>query len=468
MSNPFENARNFFSKASASGSSGPGASGDSSNSERAAASPSDLPSNDLPPNDRSLPPGAFYHLDLHLERGEEGNVSSVRQSPAGQGENRFVAPFSERDLQKVWDVLREVQNTQRVVPTQRALVQDAGRRLFEAVFSGEVLGCLRASFDQAIYMKSSLHVHLDLSGAPELEKLPWEYMYNPERSEFLTLASTSPVARFTGLQHRILPVKVVQPLRVLVVVSGPSSYPRVDADREWLNLLDSVDFLGAEGKMVIERLQKPTLLDLQRKLRQNEYHIVHFIGHGVADKATGEGQLVFEDETGRSRLVNGQHLGALMRDHFSLRFMCLTGPTRTGVGTEYAALLDVARKLVRRGVAAAVAPQLRVTQPAWLAFCQTLYRGLANIQPVDKAMVEARQAMAQESEDFGWGAPVFFSRCLDGHLFDDGTLPKEALPDDWDFNVASRLNSLRIRTASRETMSRWGRDADSSPRKRGW
>jgi hypothetical protein len=53
-------------------------------------------------------------------------------------------------------------------------------------------------------------------------------------------------------------------------------------------------------------------------------------------------------------------------------------------------------------------------------------------------------------------------------LFDDGTLPKEALPDDWDFNVASRLNSLRIRTASRETMSRWGRDADSSPRKRGW
>ena len=267
----------------------------------------------------------------------------------------------------------------------------------------------RASFDRTDFAKAPLHIRLDLSATPELEKLPWEYMYNPERSEFLTMSPTSPMARFTGLQHRILPAKAIKPLRALVVVAGPSSYPRIDSDREWLSLLDSVDFLGAEKKLVLERLQKPTLLDLQRKLRQSEYHMVHFIGHGVVDKATGEGQLVFEDETGRSRLVNGQHLGALMRDHFALRYMCLTGPTRTGVGTDYPAFLDVARHLVRRGVAAVVAPQLRVSHPAWLAFCQTLYSGLANLQPIDFAMVEARQAMAEESDDLGWGAPVFFA-----------------------------------------------------------
>jgi hypothetical protein len=274
------------------------------------------------------------------------------------------------------------------------------------------------------------------------------------------------MSRYTGLQHRILPTKATKPLRALVVVSGPSSYPRVDVEREWLSLLDSIDFLGAQRKMVVERLQKPTLLDLQRTLRQNEYQIIHFIGHGVVDKSTGEGQLVFEDEMGRSRLVNGQHLGALMRDHFTLRYMCLSGPTRTGVGTDYPALLDVARSLVQRGVAAVVAPQLRVGQPAWLAFCQTLYRGLANLRRVDLAIVEARRAMAEERDDFGWGAPVLFSRCMDGYLFDDGTLPKEAMPDDWQTNVTSRLNSLRIRTASRETMTRWGQDF-TPPRKGG-
>jgi hypothetical protein len=410
-------------------------------------------------------PGAFYHLDLHLERSEDGNSCQVRQSPAGQGESRFVLPFSARDLQKIWEVLREVQSAGQAVATQRALVQDAGRRLFEAAFAGEVLGCLRASFDRTDYMKAPLHLHLDLSGAPELEKLPWEYMYNPERSEFLALAPMSPLARYTGLQHRILPANVTKPLRALVVVAGPSSYPRVEADREWLSLLDSIDYLGAEGKLILERLQKPTLLDLQRKLRQNEYHIIHFIGHGISDKSTGEGQLVFEDEMGRSRLVNGQHLGALMRDHFSLRYMCLTGPTRTGVGTDYPALLDVARSLVRRGVASVVAPQLRVSQPAWLAFCQTLYSGLANLQPIDAAIVEARQAMAEESEDLGWGGPVFFSRSHNGRLFDDGTLPKEQMPDDWQASITSRLNSLRIRTASRETITRWGQDFNTPPRK---
>jgi hypothetical protein len=314
-------------------------------------------------------------------------------------------------------------------------------------------------------MQSPLHVRLDLSGASEWERLPWELMYNPERSEFVSLAPLSPFARYTNLQHRILPAKVSPPIRMLVVVAGPSSYPRVDADREWLALLDSVDFLGAAKKMVVERLQKPTLLDLQRKLRQNEYHIIHFIGHGVVDKATGEGQLVFEDETGRSRLVNGQHLGALMRDHFTLRAMCLTGPTRTGVGTEYPALLDVARHLVRRGVAAVIAPQLRVGQPAWLAFCQTFYRGLAEMQRIDAAVVEARRAMAEESDDLGWGAPVFFSRCSEGYLFDDGTLPKAEMPEEWQATVASRLNSLRIRTASRETITRWGQDLDKGGRK---
>jgi hypothetical protein len=86
---------------------------------------------------------------------------------------------------------------------------------------------------------------------------------------------------------------------------------------------------------------------------------------------------------------------------------------------------------------------------------------------VDLAVVQARQAMAQESDDLGWGAPVLFSRCLDGRLFDDGNLPKQTMPDDWQMNVTSRLNSLRIRTASRELMTRWGHDLNTPPPRQG-
>ncbi len=371
--------------------------------------------------------------------------------------------FRASDLDKIWETLRAVQSAGKATAPQRVMIQDAGRQLFEAAFAGEVLGCLRASFDHTDFAKAPLRLHVDLSATPELEALPWEFMYNAERSESVSLAQRSPMVRYTSLQHRILPGQVVKPLRTLVVTAGPSSYPRVDVDREWLNLVDSVDFLGAEGKMVVERLQKPTLLDLQRKLRQSEYHLLHFIGHGVVDRATGEGQLVFEDEMGRARLVGGQHLGALMRDHYTLRGIVLTGPTHTGVGTDYAALLDVARSLVRRGVAAVIAPQLRVTRPAWLAFCRTLYRGLANLQPVDAAVVNGRRAMAEEADDLGWGAPVLFGRVADGLLFDDGSVPKAPPEESVQAGVTSRLNSMRIRTASRELMEQWGHDLPDLP-----
>ena len=404
-----------------------------------------------------------YELDLHFDRTDEGLVCHVHQSPAGQGDSKFVPPFSRSDLDKIWETLRSVQSAGRAAPLQRAMIQDAGRRLFESAFAGEVLGCLRASFDHTDFAQAPLRIHLDLSATPELEAMPWEFLYNSERSEFLAVSPASPSVRYTTLQHRILPGRIQRPLRTLVVVSGPASYPRVDVDHEWINLLDTVDFLGAEGRMVVERLQKPTLLDLQRKLRQGEYHLIHFIGHGVVDKISGEGQLVFEDEMGRARLVGGQHLGALMRDHYTLRGMVLTGPTHTGVDTEYAGLLDVARSLVRRGVAAVIAPQLRVARPAWLAFCKTLYRGLANLQPVDAAVVDGRRAMAQETDDFGWGAPVLFGRVADGLLFDDGTVPKAPTAPTVQAGINARLNSLLIRTASRETMEKWGRDLPNRP-----
>lgn len=395
-------------------------------------------------------------LDLHLDRSDDGLISHVHQSPAGQGESRFVPPFSKRDLDKLWATIHEVQQAGAdATATQRAMVQDAGKRLFQATFAGEVLGCLRASFDRAHFEQMPLRVLLDLSATPDLLPLPWEFMFNAERTEYVGLAHHAPFARYTSLQHQILPVVSPTPLRMLVVAAGPSSYPRVDVDHEWIDLLDSIDFLGASGKLIVERLQKPTLLDLQRTLRQSEYHIIHYIGHGVRDSLTGEGQLVLEDEMGRSRLVSGQHLGALMRDHYTLRHMTIAAPTRVPVVTDYNALLDVARHLVRRGVATTVAPQYVVSHAEWLAFCQTLYRHLADWGPVDQAVVMGRLAMAEEGEAFGWAAPVLSSRVIDGVLFDDGSRPPAEEPDGLEASVTARLNSLRIRAAGTDAIARW-------------
>ena len=409
-------------------------------------------------------PGSPLEVDVQIDRTDEGWLSQVRRSPAGQGESRFVNPFSPRDMERVWEALHEAQATGQATGPQKALIQDVGRRLFEAAFAGAVLGCLRASFDEAAMTQDRLRIHLDLSNRSELESLPWEFLYNPERGEFVGLALQSPLVRYVGLHAQVLPVKAPKPLRMLAVLAGPSSYLRVDVDHEWIDLVDSIDFLGRAGKLIVERLSKPTLLDLQRKLRQGEYHLLHFVGHGVMDKLTGEGQLILEDEMGRSRPVNGQHLGALLRDHAPLRFVTLASPTRSGVGTDTHGLLDVARSLVQRGIAATVAPQMRMAHPDWLAFCREVYTRLAEWQPVDEAVVHGRQALFAATEDLGWGAPVLFARTADGCLFDDGRTPKAVAPETLEQRVLARFDSLRIRTANQELMARWGTDLSGPPR----
>lgn len=412
----------------------------------------------------AMMPGVPLQVDLQIDRTDEGWLSQVRRSPAGRGESRFVNPFQPRDLQRVWETIHAAQTAGQATGPQKALIQDVGRRLFEAAFVGEVLGCLRASFDEAAMTQDRLRIHLDLSSRVELESLPWEFLYNPERSEFVSLSLHSPLARYVDLHARVLPVSAPKPLRMLAVLAGPSAYPRVDVDHEWLDLLDTIDFLGRDGRLIVERLTKPTLLDLQRKLRQNEYHLLHFVGHGVMDKLTGEGQLILEDEMGRSRPVNGQHLGALLRDHATLRYVMLAGPTRSAVDSDYRGLLDVARSLVQRGIAAAVAPQMRAAHGDWLAFCREVYTRLAEWQPVDEAVVHGRQAMFALAEDVGWGAPVLFTRAADGLLFDDGRRAKPVAPETLEQRVLSRLNSLSILSASRETMARWRDDLSEPPR----
>jgi hypothetical protein len=174
--------------------------------------------------------------------------------------------------------------------------------------------------------------------------------------------------------------------------------------------------------------------------------------------------LVFEDEMGRSRLVGGQHLGALMRDHYGLRLIILSGPTRSQVDTEYRAFLHVARSLVQRGMAAVIAPQFAMPHSAWFTIMRDLYTRVAALEPIDAALVQARLVTGQKEGGPYWGAPVLYTRCVDGCLFNDGSIDRPELPPGLEETLAYRLNSLRIRSATREAMQRWGGDLTEPPR----
>jgi hypothetical protein len=412
-------------------------------------------------------PQAGLTFDLQFEHTDEGYLTRLLDSPVGEAAAPFRPPFSARELSAFWGRFGHAVSGLDLAPD--ALMQEArgvGMLLCAALMAEELETAWRLSREQALARQAPLRLHLDFANVPELASLPWEMLFDPGRHEFIGLANGVALTRFMRLRHAIAPEPPPTPLRALVVVPHPSSFPRLDADRAWIEFLDTIDYLGADGSLVVERLQRPTLHDLQRKLRQNHYHIFHFMGHAVFDKHTADGQLVFEDEMGRSRLVAGEHLGALLRDHHPLRLVCLSGPEGVVFQPERSPYLTAAEQLLRKGIAAVIAPRFETPQPAQLAFYNRLYAALTMLVPVDLAVADARRGMDEELGGAAWAAPTLFSRVANGVLFGDPRIEVDKLPAEVRESIQYRLNSLRIRTATLETMARWGDDIPETRRRR--
>jgi formylglycine-generating enzyme required for sulfatase activity len=166
-----------------------------------------------------------------------------------------------------------------------------------------------------------------------------------------------------------------------------------------------------------ERVDVATLTNLQQKLRRNQYHIIHFIGHGAFDAANQDGVLVFEDENELGVSVSGEYLGTLLHDHKSLQLVILNAceGARTSNGDPFA---GVAHSLVQQGVPAVIAMQFPITDQAAITFSQEFYRALADRYPVDAALSEARKAIFAQGNDVEWGTPVLFTSVPDAQIFD--------------------------------------------------
>src|SRR5262245_65960670 len=102
------------------------------------------------------------------------------------------------------------------------------------------------------------------------------------------------------------------------MVSSPSDLEPLDVEQERTKLEDSLAGLAGLGAVKIDWLETATLQALLRRLRQDDFHVFHFIGHGGYDQARDDGVLAFEDSTGRRQFVSGLELGTILSDEMSL------------------------------------------------------------------------------------------------------------------------------------------------------
>src|SRR5690349_8816304 len=246
---------------------------------------------------------SYHNFDLYFQR--EGDGYRVRaDSVEGQAGSTFALPFSEMELENFLLTTRPGgRGVRRIDAPDVAAAKKFGGNLFDAVFSGDVQGCWRSSFSAASQEGTRLRVRLRFVDTPELADLPWEYLFSRSLNRFLALDDELAIVRYLDMPERTRPVAVTLPLRVLVMISNPADFPRLDVEQEWANMQEALAPLQARGLVQIDLVEDATLPALRKQLQANQYHILHFIGHGAFDRQTQEGVVVLKDENGRGRLV---------------------------------------------------------------------------------------------------------------------------------------------------------------------
>ncbi|HET7280448.1 MAG TPA: CHAT domain-containing protein [Dermatophilaceae bacterium] len=351
--------------------------------------------------------GDYFDFDIAIEGSTAGYRARVVDSPAGQAGGQFDLPFSAPELAEFIVAVGPPRlPSRRLVPAESRLgdVEDFGKRLNEALFAGPVASAFTLSLDRAASAGKGLRVRLRLSAVPELDSVPWEYLYSPSLLRFLTLSNDTPVVRLLDAATPVRAVAVEPPLRVLAMVSSPSDAPSLDTNREVELLRATTRDLVDNGLMTLDVLPDATLRSLQRALIET-YHVFHFIGHGGFDQSIASGVLLLEREDGIGHRVSGNRLGTLLHDAKDLQLAVLNAceGARTSA---HSAFSGVAQTLVQQGLPAVVAMQAEISDRAALAFSHEFYYFLCRGLPIERAMCEVRKAMAVADEASEWGTAV--------------------------------------------------------------
>lgn len=366
-------------------------------------------------------PYSDFEIEIGSGNGRTYPVAVLR-SPAGETKAKLSWPFSQLQLE---NKLLTLQNAllrsggpkrRALTPVEKA-VQDFGAELFGTLFAGEVGTLYYESRQLVAQAGRGLRIKLRIED-PHLATLPWEYLYDPRSDEYLSRSSFSPLVRYLPLTHPVAPLKVKPPLRILAMTASPQGMPALDAQVERQRMQRGLADLINQGVVELEWLEGETWQELRRKMRNQTWHIFHFVGHGGFDEVRKEGMVVFSDRRGQPRSVAASQLAQLLRDHHSLR-LAVFNSCEGARADRHDIFSSTATSLVRAGIPAVLAMQYEITDAAAMQFAESLYETLAEGAAIDTAVVEARIAISMEvTNSLEWGTPVLFMRSPDGVIFE--------------------------------------------------
>lgn len=359
-------------------------------------------------------------FEITITRLDQGFAASMRTPDGRRVRTTFSYPFKEYELELyIANLTRGPQPTRRSAATPDVAARQVGEALFATLFAGEALERLNSTLDKASDQQEGIRIRIDITGAPELAGLPWEYLYHP-RGFFLSLDPNLSMVRYVQVQEPVRSLQVELPLRILAVACSPKDLEALDTAAERQQLEQSVRKL-LDAKMVeIDWAQENSFAAVTSMLDRRDYHIFHFMGHGAVldDEQGSQGYLMFEDAEHGAVPVSAERLGQAFRRTVRL---ALINACEGAIGDMANPANGVATSLLQQGVPAVVAMQFTISDHIAVQFASDFYSAIAVGLPVDAAVTSARRNVWAGFDDSAeWATPVLFMRSPDGQIFDLG------------------------------------------------
>ncbi|MFD4422489.1 CHAT domain-containing protein [Agromyces sp. NPDC058484] len=322
-------------------------------------------------------------------------------------------------------ILASAVMARRVVPTTEAAIQDVGRRLFDAVFQGDVHTAYRTSLAVASDRGTGIQLLLRLS-APGLVALPWEALFDPETATYL--CRKEPLVRRVPARHTPAALAIDPPLRILGMVSSPRGLPPLDVEAEKALLEDALRPQIDAGRVKISWVEPVTWSAVHDRLLSREWHVLHFIGHGTYDPVSDEGLLAFVGQDGRTHNVPASSLADLIDEADPSPRLVLLNTCSSGTGGRDDLFSGTAGALAHSGIHAVAAMQFEISDRAAIEFSRGFYTALAHGRRIDDAVRSGRiEILGLGQGTLEWVTPVLYLRGDDTRLFDVAPIPETGM-----------------------------------------
>lgn len=350
----------------------------------------------------------YKNFDLSIES-NSGDGYQVRVQSETMGETRGRFTLSP-DCQKIAEDLSKVDDLQDGSPLPMTL----GMSLYQCLFQ-ETVGTMlnRALGAVLIDDDGGLRFRLRFS-PPEIAALPWEVLYDKDSKSFVSTSGKTPLTRYLEIPEPIRNLKITPPVKVLVLIPGGSG---LDVEREERIIVAAFKKLGTVEISVVK--DEVTRSDISRALVEEQFHILHFIGHGTFE--AGQGYLQINDAGGGDELISADKFADFFRDYPSLKLVVLNSCQGAEV-SRTKEFMGMAPQLVRRGIPAVIAMQYPISDEAALVFAREFYLKLCagwSRGQVDAAISHARNRIFMDvKEPLAFATPVLFMRSPTGVVFD--------------------------------------------------